>query len=251
MKHLEFEEKAQIRKSLEKYCLSKKYEDDLKWWKGPFDIDRFSKLLKGSLDIEKMKEVEKNIQENQYMYPSYGHPERARIFCIGKAIIIMHKSQNTIIKFIPLDDFKTGMAEYMRIVQGKNSSYNKKKIEAKQRLEFLENEFIGLGEGNEIEKGRILDEIDSILLENKEMGKKGEMWKKLEITDDKKSHLCKRYNLFKKFENSEIIEGKEDFRKTIEMMTVATLKEITKEDVSDQEKEKRILEEMLKMKDRS
>ena len=34
-------------------------------------------------------------------------------------------------------------------------------------------------------------------------------------------------------------------------LTISTLKENTKEDVSDQEKENRILEEMFKMKDRS
>ena len=61
---------------------------------------------------------------------------------------------------------------------------------------------------------------------------------------------CK-LNLYQSLDSKGNIEGKEDFRKTIEMMTVATLKEITKEDVSDQEKEYRILEEMLKMKDRS
>ena len=55
--------------------------------------------------------------------------------------------------------------------------YNKKnQLDAEK-----ENEFRNLGKGNEIEKGKILEEIDNILLENKEIITKEKMWKKLGI----------------------------------------------------------------------
>ncbi len=248
MNYLEFEEKARIRTAIEKYCYLNRYEKNVKWREDSLDFDRINKLLKGSLDIEKIKRVENYILENQYFYISSSTEKRARVFCIGKAIIMLHDDQNSIIKFIPLDDFEMGIAEYFCFVKDKDSSYNKKKKVDKERLEFLENEFRNLGKGNEIEKGKILEEIDNILLENKEIITKEKMWEKLGINSDLKSYFCKRYKLFKEFETAEFFSGEENYRNAIEQMPLPILKNITKKGTTDEKKESAILEEIIKIK---
>lgn len=248
MNYLEFEEKVRIRTVIEKYCYLNRYEENVKWREDSLDFDRIKKLLKGSLDIEKIKKVENYILENQYFYISSSTEKRARVFCIGKAIIMLHDDQNSIIKFIPLDDFEKGIAEYLYFVKDKDSSYNKKKKLDKERLEFLENEFRNLGKGNDIEKGKILEEIDNILSENKEISGKLKMWEKLKINGDLKSQFCKKYKLFKEFETAEVFSGEENYRNAIEQMSITILKNVTKKGSTDEKKENAILEEIIKIK---
>lgn len=247
MKNLEFKEKSEMRKIIENYCYSKRYDENLKWKKETLDIYRISKLLKGSLDIEKKQKVEKLLEEKPYLYKSSADLYRARSYCIGKAIIILYKENNSIIQFIPLDNFEVGIIEYSMFIENKGGSY-KAKIEIEEKFELLKNEFRDLGDWELIEKGSILNKIDIILSNNKELGEKSKVWEDIGIDSDKKSQLCKRYNLFKKFEKSEIFSGEKNFKKAIEKMTINTIKVITKENISDEERENMLLEEILKMK---
>lgn len=232
MDNLEFKQKLEIKKMIETKIHSKEKDE------------KKINLLKGSLEIEKKKEVENLLKEEIYTYKSDNGIKEARSFCIGKAIVVLGKDRDVIIKFISLENFNSGIREYMSFVGGdsrKNSEENKIIVE----LDRLRHSFKNLGKGNKIKKGKILEEIDMILTENENIESKKNMWESLGIIDSTKSMLCKRYNLFKEFENSKTFLGEEGYRRAIENMTDLNLKRITKRGISIEEKEEMILEEML------
>ncbi len=83
--------------------------------------------------------------------------------------------------------------------------------------------------------------MDLILSQNKELGKKSDIWKELGISNSDKSMLCKRYNLFKEFQDNENFTGDKEWIEAIERMTDLNLKKITKEGLSMEDKENMIL----------
>lgn len=231
MYYLKFEERLEVKKIAEKYCMSKKiYEKN-------FD------LLKGSLDIEKRNIVEELLEKSKYYYEKERNAKKkeAKCFCIGKVIIILEEDKREVLDIISLMDFDFGINEYKRITGELFRENMKQGMEVRERCDKLVNEFLKLGKWDKIKKGEILEEIDSILTKNQSLGSKKNMWEKLGIIDSTKSLLCKRYNLFKEFENSELFSGEEGYRRVIEEMTDVNLKKITKEGTSTEEKEKMII----------
>lgn len=228
MDYLEFEEKLKIKLTLEKFFYS---EDNKK---------NFN-LLKGSIDINQKKIVEDLLKKTEYYYEIGKKEYKALKFYIGKAIIILELNREDILEFISLEDFDSGIIEYRRIVGDDSQEYFKEIDKIKEKFTVLRNEFKSLGKWDKVEKGRILEEIDEILTQNKELGNKTDTWKILGISNSDKSMLCKRYKLFKEFENSEIFSGEEGYRRVIEEMKDLKLKEITKEGTSNEEKEKMII----------
>ena len=229
MDYLELEEKLEIKKNIEKKIYLKEKDE------------KKINLLKGSLDINQKRKVEKLLQENKYTYTTNGEEKEARSFCIGKVIVILCKDRNSIIKFISLENFDFGISEYIHITEGNNQEYIKENKKIREKLDTLINEFENLGKWDKVKKGKILEEIDDILTENKNLGKKTEMWEKLGISKSDKSMLCKRYNLFKEFQENANYFGDKDCMKVIEEMTDLNLKKVTKEGISMEEKESIIL----------
>lgn len=231
MYYLKFEERLEVKKIAEKYCMSKKiYEKN-------FD------LLKGSLDIEKRNIVEELLEKSKYYYENEINSKKkeAKCFCIGKVIIILEEDKREVLDIISLMDFDFGINEYKRITGELFRENMKQGMEVRERCDKLVNEFLKLGKWDKIKKGEILEEIDSVLTKNQSLGSKKNMWEKLGIIDSTKSLLCKRYNLFKEFENSELFSEEEGYRRAIEEMTDVNLKKITKEGTSTEEKEKMII----------
>ena len=235
MYYLKVEERLEIKKIAENYCVSQKiYEEK-------FD------LLKGSLEIKQRKIVEDLLEKVKYNYENEksSKEKEAKCFCIGKAIIILESDKRKVIDIISLVDFEFGIAEYKRNTGEFFRENMKQGMEIRERMDTLVNEFLNLSKWDKIKKGEILEEIDNILAENKNLGNKKDMWEKLKIIDSTKSMLCKRYRLFKELEKSEVFTGEKDYRKAIEEMIDVKLKEITKEGKTMEEKEEFILEEIL------
>lgn len=232
---LDFEEKLIVKEFAERNCYLSKDEEKLD-------------SLKGSLDIELKNFVEKLLRETTCHYLE--EEKNIKVFkevkshCIGKAIVVLKNDGKTILEIISLKNYNFGIDDYKKFVKEMNQEYMEcfgKEEEEKKKLDILIDEFKNLGKWKKIEKGKILEEIDSILSQDKELGNKGHMWKKLGISNSDKSMFCKRYNLFKEFqENGNFSEDKE-WIEVIDRMTDLKLKEITKEGLSVEEKENMIL----------
>ncbi len=234
MDRLEFEEKLKIKHIIEKtiYFTEK-------------DRKKFN-LLKGSLESEKIKILEDLLEKEKYYYEEGTKEKEAKCFCIGKALLVLERDERTIIEIISLEDFNFGIDEYRRITGEFFREHMKKALKIRENLEGLVNKFLTLGKLNRIEKGRILEKIDEILTDNKALGKKSDMWmNRLGISSSDKSMLCKRYNLFLEFKDNELFMEEKNYIKVIEDMTDAKLKEITKEELTLQEKEE-ILVSLIK-----
>lgn len=235
MEYLDFEERLIIKEFAERICYLAKDEEKLD-------------SLKGSLDIEKRNRIEETIKGSKYYYSdgeknAKGFKE-VKIYCIGKSIVILKDDRKTIIDIISLKNFDLGIENFKKILEKINQEYMEnfgKEEEEKERLSILENEFKNLGKWERVEKGKILEEMDLILSQDKELGKKTDMWKKLGISNSDKSMFCKRYNLFKELQESETFSGDKDWIKALENMTDANLKKITKEGLLTEEKEEMML----------
>ena len=228
MDDLEFEEKLKIKLTLEKIFYS---EDNKK---------KFN-LLKGSIDINQKKIIEDLLKKTKYFYEVNGKEYEALKYYIGKVIIILETNRRDILKFISLEDFDSGINEYRRIIGDGAQEYFEAIDKIREKLTELSNKFKNLGKLKKIERGRILEEIDKILTENKNLGNKTDTWKALGISNSDKSMLCKRYNLFKEFKKSKDYSGDEECIKAIEEMTDLNLKRITKEGMTMKEKEEMIV----------
>ena len=101
-----------------------------------------------------------------------------------------------------------------------------------------------------MEVGKILEKIDEILSENKLLGNKATIWEELGISSSEKSMLCKRYNLFREFEEYENFSENQEVMKAIIFITDLNLKEITKKDMSMEEKSK-IIESLINREKRN
>ncbi len=231
MYYLEFEERVEVKKIAEKYCRSKKI------------YEKFFYLLKGSLDIEKRNIVEELLEKSKYYYESERNSKKkeAKCFCIGKTIVILEADKEKVLDIISLVDFDSGINKYREIIGELFRENVKQGMEVRERCDKLVDEFLKLGKWDKIKKGEILEEIDSILTKNQNLGSKKNMWEKLGIIDSTKSMLCKRYKLFKEFEDSELFSGEEGYRRAIEEMKDLKLKEITKEGTSIEKKIDEIL----------
>ncbi len=226
MNHLEFEEKLAIKDLAEKFCYLYKNEK-------VFDS------LKGSLSLERKKCIEELIGKKVYYYLDEVKNAKifkeARVYSVGKAIIITKDDSKSIIEVISLKDYEAGIEEYKKFAEEMNKEYmenfGKEKENEEKFDEFIE-QFKNTRKSEKVERGRILIEIDSILSENKERGIKTETWKKLGISPTEKSMLCKRYNLFKEFQGSSSFWNNTDFSKDIDNLTDLELKEITKESLA-------------------
>lgn len=236
MNYLDFEKKLKIKEFIEKsYCLSKD--------------EKIFNLLKGSLYIEEMNSVEELLKETTVYYLEQDKKKEvfkeAKSICIGKVIAILTSDEKEVLETISLKEFDSGVDNYKKIIEEMNQEYAnhcKKEINKKDELDLLVEKFKSFGKGKKIEKGKILEEIEEILSENKELGKKTDMWKNLKISNSGKSMLCKRYNLFKEFqENENFSEDKEMIKRAIENMTDLNLKKITKDDTTLEEKENMVL----------
>lgn len=235
MDYLEFEEKLEMKKNLEKYFYSKKDE------KG---ID----LLKGSLDIEQKRIVEDLLQTTEYYYGESA--DKALKFYIGKTIAILEKDKKGVLMIILLENFEDGINEYAKIVEKFGQGHIMHIGKVREELDELIKKFRDLGKSDKIEKGKILEKIDGILSENKGLVNKTEMWKGLGISNSGKSMLCKRYNLFREFEENEKFSENQEVMKAIIFMTDFNLKEITKKDMSMEEKGK-IMESLINREKRN
>lgn len=247
MSYLEFvfEEKLEIKEAIEKYCYSKRNEDKFHTLIGLLEIDKVFDLLKGSLSIDKKNIVENLLRERMYYYEVSGKEYKARCFYIGKAIIILAKDRNIILEFIPLNDFDYGINKYKNITEETEQKTIEYSVKIKEKLKELTDKFQNLGKWDKIEKGKILEEIDILFSENKELGKKTDMWEKLGILSSDKSMLCKRYKLFKEFQEYEASSEHKDHLKIIERMTDSNLKKITKGGLLMEEKVN-MLEKVIK-----
>lgn len=229
MDFLEFEEKLEIKKIIETKIYSKEKDE------------KKINLLKGSIDIHQKKIVEDLLKKTKYYFEIGNKKYEALKFCIGKAIIIFEKNSKNILEFISLKDFDFGISEYKNLVGNDSQEEFKEMNKIRERFEALINEFKNLGKLNKIEKGRILEEIDEILIQNKELGSKTNTWKYLGISNSDKSMLCKRYNLFREFQENENYLGDKNCIKVIKEMTDLNLKRITKEGMTMKEKEEMIV----------
>lgn len=240
MYYLKFEEKLVVKKIADEYCLLRK------------DEEKFE-LLKGSLSDSKIKIVEKLLEEVKYFYQNErsSKEKEAKCFCIGKTIVILEMDKKTVLEIISLRDFDLGLNQYKSISGESYREHMKQEIEVGLRLEKLVNEFLSLGKWDKIKKGEILKELDTILTDNKKLGKKTEMWKKLGLSNSDKSMLTKRYNLFKEFEKIEFSLDVEEYRRIVEEMIDGKLKKITNENNPIEEKEKMIMEEIEERKGRN
>ncbi len=235
MKYIDIKDRIAIKALAEKWC--KLYKEEEKNYS-----------LKGALEIDQVEEVEKLLKEFPVFYSGIeagkSEFEEAVSYCIGKAIVITTSDMKTIIQVISLKHFDDGLEDFKDSVSIMNKEYENTIVrgdEEKKRLDTLIVEFKNLGKSKKIEKGRVLEEIDSILTKNKELGSKGDMWKNLEISDSDKSMLCKRYKLFKEFQDNGSFSDDKEWVETIERMTDLNLKNIAKKDLSMEEKEKMIL----------
>jgi hypothetical protein len=233
--YLEFEEKLEIKKILEKYFYSKKDEEG---------ID----LLKGSLDIEKKIIVEDLLKTKEYYYGK--RDDKALKFYIGKTIVILEKDKKGVLMTIPLENFEVGINEYLKTVERFGQGHMVHVRKAKEELHELIKKFNNLGKLDKIEKGKILEKIDEILSENKLLGNKATIWEELGISSSEKSMLCKRYNLFREFEEYENFSENQEVMKAIIFITDLNLKEITKKDMSMEEKSK-IIESLINREKRN
>lgn len=230
MSYLNYEEKLTVKELAEKSPYISKNKEK-------------NNLLKGSLDIKQQDSVEKLLGETECYYLEKGKKEEfkeAKKYCIGKVIVILKDDGKTIIEVISLKDYDSGIGNFKDFVENMNQEYMKnfgKEESEKERLEALIDKFKSLKKHSKIEKGKVLEEIDNILTENRELSKKTEMWKELGILPTYKSMLCKRHNLFEELQKGVVFSGSEDLFIVIEKMTDAKLKEITKEDVSMEDKE--------------
>lgn len=238
MDYLEFDEKLKIKEFVEKKIYIKE--------KNREKIN----LLKGSLSIKNKEKVEKLLNDKKYYYESQGEEKEARSFCIGKAIVILNKERNIIKEFISLNNLNDGIDKYMELVNGKHQGHMEYNKEVKGKIDILAEEFNDLGKWNRIEKGRILKEIDAILSEDKMLGKKEEMWERLNIKSYDKSILCKRYNLFLEFKDDELFAENKNYMRAIENMINDKVKEITKENKTKEEKITFILQEISEIEGR-
>lgn len=201
-------------------------------------------LLKGSLDIEQKKVVEKLLKERTCYYIEKEKNKKlfkeAKIYFIGKAIVVLKNDRKEIIEIISLKNFDSGINDLKNFIENTNQEYmecfEKEGGKEGDRLDELIDEFGNLGKFKKIDKGRVLEEIDHILTQNKELGKKIDMWKKLGISNSDKYMFCKRYNLFKEFQENESFAEDNEWRDVIERMTDLNLKKITKEGMSTEEK---------------
>ena len=235
MKYIDIKDRIAIKALAEKWC--KLYKEEEKNYS-----------LKGALEIDQVEEVEKLLKEFPVFYSGIeagkSEFEEAVSYCIGKAIVITTSDIKNIIQVISLKNFDDGLEDFKDSVSIMNKEYENTIVrgdEEKKRLDTLIVEFKNLGKSKKIEKGRVLEEIDSILTKNKELGSKGDMWKNLEISDSDKSMLCKRYKLFKEFQDNGSFSDDKEWVETIERMTDLNLKNIAKKDLSMEEKEKMIL----------
>ncbi len=228
MDFLEFEEKLEIKTTLEKVFY---YEENKK---------NFN-LLKGSIDINKKIFVEDLLKKTKYYYDSGNKDREALKFYIGKAIIILEKNRKDILEFISLEDFDSGIKEYRRLVGDDEQEQLKKRNIIKEKFDTLIREFQKLGKFDRIEKGRILDELEDVLAQNRDLGNKTNTWEILGISGTDKSMLSKRYTLFKEFQENKNFSGDKDCIKVINEMTDINLKKITKKGISIEEKEEMIL----------
>lgn len=228
MDFLEFEEKLEIKTTLEKVFYYEKNMKNLK-------------LLKGSIDINKKIFVEDLLKKTKYYYDSGNKDCEALKFYIGKAIIILEKNRKDILEFISLEDFDSGIEEYRRLVGDDEQEQLKKKNIIKENFATLIREFQKLGKFDRLEKGRILDELENILAQNRDLGNKTNTWEMLGISGPDKSMLSKRYTLFKEFQENKNFSGDKDCIKVINEMTDINLKKITKKGISIEEKEEMIL----------
>ena len=235
MKYIDFKDKVAIKALAEKWCHFYK------------EKERFDSL-KGALEIEQVAEVEKLLKDSHIFYSGIEHEktefEEAVSYCIGKAIVVITSDIKSIIQVISLKNFDIGKEDFKKFQRSMNTEHENTIVrgeEEKKRLDTLIEEFKNLGKSKKIEKGKILEEIDSILSKNKELGSKGDMWKNLGISNSDKSMLCKRYKLFKEFQDNGSFSDDKEWVEAIEGMTDIYLKNIAKEGLSMEEKENMIL----------
>lgn len=231
MEYLEFEEKLQIKKSVEK----KIYLDEKKKEK--------INLLKGSLDNEQKKAVEDLLKNVKYYYESDRKIKEAEAKCyyIGKAIVILTDDKRKILNFISLEDFDSGINEYKEITGELYRDQTEQNNEIREELNKLVVKFLNLGKGNRIEKGRLLTEMDNILSKNKHLSKVKDILERLNITGQDKYMFIKRYKLFLEFENSELFGEDKSYMETIDDMTNDELRDITKKHLTFEKKEEFLL----------
>ncbi len=238
MVYLDFEEDLEIKKIAEKYCHLKE------------DKEKFN-LLKGSLEIEKKNYVKELLKEKKYHYKEVGKEKEARCFCIGKVIVILSEEKNTIKEVISLKPFDAGIEKYEKFVGGSYQVYMEQNIKEREKIDKLVDEFNSFGKGNKLEKGKIIEEIENILTENKELGKKTDIWKRMGISNSDKSILSKRYNLFLEFKDDELFADNKNYMRAIEDMVNDKVKDITKGNRTKGEKEEMILQEILEIEGRA
>lgn len=236
MFELEFEEKFKYKVIMEKVFYNLRNNKECN-------------LLKGSLDRYKIDKINEYIIENDKLYYNGNNKEMKKMVLIGKIVGIFN-SKNELLNSISFKNFEDGLEILSnRISENRNIVLNdaKENIEGKEKLEEVMSDFKKLGKSKEIEKGKLIIDIEELLNINKELGKKGEIWKELGISPTKKSLLTKKYKLFEEMkENLVINEGENNLKITIENLTDAKLKEITKQNATTEEKEEEILKIMIK-----
>ena len=241
MEKLVYEKKVKIKVMAEEYWKKKKKGHKKE------NNEKFN-LLRGSFELSVREEIEKQLAGIKLYYSDkekYDDFKEAKLYYIGKSLVVVDEEEKSVIEIISLLDYDSGLTGFYEFVEKFNKGYEENHVmekEQEKRLDELANEFKNLKKNKRIEKGRILEEISDILEKNKGLGVKGVIWEELKITSSIKSNLCKRYKLFEEFKLNKMFSTEEECREIIENMPDIKLKEITYKDLKLEDREKMILD---------
>ena len=241
MEKLVYEKKVKIKVMAEEYCHKNEKENKKE------NNEKFN-LLRGSFELSVREEIEKQLAGIKLYYSDkekYDDFKEAKLYYIGKSLVVVDEEEKSVIEIISLLDYDSGLTGFYEFVEKFNKGYEENHVmekEQEKRLDELANEFKNLKKNKRIEKGRILEEISDILEKNKGLGAKGVIWEELKITSSIQSNLCKRYKLFEEFKLNKMFSTEEECREIIENMPDIKLKEITYKDLKLEDREKMILD---------